>query len=323
VHQEPPADERPHVPSADTSWQESFVLAWWDGRNGVGGYHRVGHEPNLNGGESGIWQVLHTPGESFFRNGIQPITPADHLPNGFGAASCALAYEFDGKDCLWRVRDDQLELSLRSEDFHPAIDGYMIDGKPALDLIHSNHVEVACRVKGRLTAKGRSWEIDGLGMRDHGWGPRNWRSVWAHRWVVGAFGPDNSFCAVTMLLSTDKIKRFGWVVRGDKLIHADDLDIVAYMGNDGCSNRGGCVRMNLSTGEKFEVQFEPVGPPALFHHRGLCCVDTLSRVRWGDRIGWGSFETSTNPQAGARHPQVLDGGLATDGWHKTSFGIPS
>ena len=118
-----------------------------------------------------------------------------------------------------------------------------------------------------------------------------------------------------MLLSTDVIKRFGWVVRGDKLIHADDLDIVAYIGNDGCSNRGGRVRMNLSTGEKFEAEFEPVAPAALFHHRGLCCVDTLSRVRWGDRIGWGTFETSANPQAGTRHPQVLDGGVATNGWH--------
>lgn len=318
MHQYPAADERPHAPGPQETWQESFVLIWWDTTHAVGGYCRIGHEPNHNGGEANIWLAVHTPGESYFRNSTLPIAAGDRTADGQGAGNGAMTYRYDGQ-CTWTVKEPDLDLALRLEDFHPAIDGYMKDGAPKLGSIHSNHVEVACRVTGKLTAKGVTYQIDGLGMRDHGWGARDWSAVWAHRWNVGAFDRDNSFCAVTMLLSDDRIARFGWVVRGDKVIYADEIEITAYMANDAASNVGGRTLMTLTTGERFEVFSEPVAPAALFYHHGVTCVDTLSRLRWGEHVGLGVFETSTNPQAGQRRPEAFDGGLGTNGWHRTRF----
>jgi hypothetical protein len=318
MHQYPATDECPHTPGPQESWQESFVLLWWDAKNAIGGYCRMGHEPNHNGGEANIWLAVHVPGESYFRNATLPLAPGDRTANSQGADNGAMVYRYDGQ-CTWTVKEPDLELTLRLDDFHPAIDGYLKDGETKLGAISSNHVEVASRIVGKLVAKGKTYEIDGLSMRDHGWGPRDWSAVWAHRWNVGVFDRDNSFCAVTMHLSSDVIARFGWVVRGDKVIYADKIDITAYMANDGASNVGGKTLMTLSTGERFEVHSEPVAPAALYYHHSISCVDTLSRLRWGDRVGYGVFETSTNPQAGARRPEVLDGGLGVNGWHRTAF----
>ena len=319
MHEYPATDEGPHKPGPQENWQESVVLIWWDANNAVGGYCRIGHEPNRKGGgEVAIWTAVHVPGQSYFRNADVPMKPGDRLKNGFGADNGSSTFQYDGQ-CVWTVKEPDVDLKLRLEDFHPAIDGYIKDGKAELGGIHTNHVEVACRVTGKLVAKGKTYNIDGFGMRDHGWGPRDWSMCIGHRWSVGAFDRDNSFCAVTMLLSTNEIKRFGWVVRGDKVIYADKIDIIAYMANDCVSNVGGRTLMSLSNGEKFEVFFYPVAPAAPFYHRGVTCVDTLCRMTWGDRIGHGVFETSTNPQQGSHRPAVFDRGIGTNGWHRTEF----
>jgi hypothetical protein len=118
-----------------------------------------------------------------------------------------------------------------------------------------------------------------------------------------------------MHLSNDHVAKFGWVVRGDKVIYADKVEIVAYLATDSVSNVGGTLLMTLSTGEKFSLKFDPVAPAVLFNRHGICCVDTMCRITWGDKIGYGVFESSSNLQAGTRLPKVLDGGIATDGWH--------
>ena len=318
MHEYPTKDEVPHAPGKQEYWQESVVLIWWDPKNAVGGYYRIGHEPNRDGGITSIWATVHTPGESHFRNSVQPMTAADKFKNGFGAANGALTCRYDG-ELLWTQKEKDLDVSLRLHDFHPAIDGYMKNGKPALGDMHTNHVEVALRVTGTVKARGRTYKIDGLGMRDHGWGARDWSACCGHRWTVGAFDRDNSFCAVKMLLAKEKLAEFGWVVRGDKVIYADKIDIVAHMASDCVSNVGGKTIMTLTTGERFEVSFDPVAPAACYFHHDVTCVDTLCKMTWGTTTGYGVFETSTNPQHGGHRPVTFDGGLGHNGWHKTAF----
>ncbi|MET0660459.1 MAG: hypothetical protein ABW110_20125 [Steroidobacteraceae bacterium] len=145
---------------------------------------------------------------------------------------------------------------------------------------------------------------------------RHWNENLAHRWCVGIFDRDNSFCAVTMHLSSGTIPCFGWVVRGNEVIYADSTQIVAHMAPDGFTNVGGTVRMKLSTGEHFEAHFEPLAPCALFQRPlGLRCCPTLTSVAWGSSKGVGTFETSLNLREVTSPTKVFAGGLAVNGWH--------
>ena len=185
----------------------------------------------------------------FNRASVSPLVSGDRIKNGFSAGNGALQFHYDGQ-CVWTIREPDLEAALRLEDFHPAIDGYLKDGASQLADLASNHVEVACRVTGELTIKGKRYEIEALGMRDHGWGERDWDTVWAHRWTVGVFDRENSFCAMSVHTSSDVIVKFGWVVRGKEVIYADETEIITYVANDGATNLGGRMLMTLSTGEK-------------------------------------------------------------------------
>jgi len=322
MHVYPPEDENPHSPGMERNWQESFVLVWWDAGQSIGGFFRLGHEPNHNGGQAVIWSNVFTPHHVFHRACVQALQPHDRLKNGFSSDNGALQYRYDGQ-CAWSVKEPGLEASLRLEDFHPAIDGYRKGGQTQAREVGAQHVEVACRVTGQVIVKGRLYEVDGLGLRDLGWGVRDRHGILSHRWLAGVFDRDNSFCALTIHTASDAIIKFGWVVRGDKVIYAEKVDVVAYIECDGCTNRGGKVLMVLSTGERFEAIFDPVAPAVLSNNEDLACIDTLCRVTWGDRMGIGDFETKNNLQAGSRRPRVLDRGIAADGWHSNSSALVS
>ena len=46
------SDEGLHPANDNPLWQESVLLHWYDQRQGIGGWHRVGHEPNNRGGQA-------------------------------------------------------------------------------------------------------------------------------------------------------------------------------------------------------------------------------------------------------------------------------
>jgi hypothetical protein len=317
MHVYPASDESPHAPgSTDPNWQESFVLHFWDMKNSVGGYFRIGHEPNFNGGTFALWSNIVTPDGIFHRSEDVAITPGDVTKNGFSAAHGALRYAYENGKIKWKIEEPGVTGNFEIEDFHPAIDGYKRGGE--VSDYAPQHVEVACRVTGTVTAQGNTYQVDGLGMRDHGWGIRTWDALLSHRWTIGIFDKDNSFCAVTMHLKSDVIAKFGWVVRGDKVIYADKVEVVTYTECDGLSNRGGFTRMTLTTGEIFEAQFEAVTPCVNSWIHGTACIDNWCKVTWGDKIGVGDFESTANIMRGTHRPRVFDGAtIDADGWYPT------
>lgn len=49
---------------------------------------------------------------------------------------------------------------------------------------------------GTATVGDERFELtDGLGLRDHSWGPRYWQSVWWYRWLTANLGPGLGFAA--------------------------------------------------------------------------------------------------------------------------------
>ena len=94
VHVYGPEDEAAHTPGPQPHWQESVVLIWWDARRGVGGYHRIGHEPNHDGGHAVLWHNLFTPQGVHRRNHVLPLRPEDRLANGFGGGRDGYRFEY-------------------------------------------------------------------------------------------------------------------------------------------------------------------------------------------------------------------------------------
>src|SRR5690606_7958207 len=59
------------------------------------------------------------------------------------------------------------------------------------------HTEQHMAVTGSVQVDGERFELaDGLGLRDHSWGPRIWQSIWWYRWITASFGPLGLACTV-------------------------------------------------------------------------------------------------------------------------------
>ena len=318
IHVFEAADEGPHRTGPQPQWQESVVLVWWDLKQSIGGFYRIGHEMNGKDGPMvSLWSNTVTPEGLFRKTTYLPLRPQDQSANGFGSGDGSLRYEHDG-DIFWTLEEPDLTAKLRVESFHAGIDCYPKKG--AISEFAPHHMEVAGRVTGSLSVKGKRYEVDGLGFRDHGWGDRAWDTLLSHRWLSGVFGPDLSFCALSWHTTGDDMAQFGWVVRHDKVIFAKQLDILAHVECDAMTTRGGQLRMTLTTGEELAVSYEAVAPSLMSFHHNVACVDTLCRIRCGERVGIGDFETTSNGQQGVRRPNRLSRGYGGDGWFPARIG---
>src|SRR5437870_293460 len=112
-------DEAPHDPGPDPAWQESVFLHWFDPKVGVGGIHRIGHEPAA-GVTVGWCGVVSSDGTRFRRNAAVSYRREDRLPDGF-AAGPTQRLTFDPRPRL-QIREDGCELDLLVTDFYPRTD---------------------------------------------------------------------------------------------------------------------------------------------------------------------------------------------------------
>jgi YD repeat-containing protein len=313
----PDSDELPHTPGDYENWQESFVIIWYDLAQSIGGLLRLGHEPNFQGGRSQIMSNIFSPEGVHHRSMHLPLAPCHRLKNGLVSGDDTLRYEYDAdsKKIRWTLNDDGVSAKLEVNCFVPPIDAHRREGSDDAHSYTGNHVDAACGVTGTLTVKGKTYQVNALGIRDHGWGTRDWNSLLSHRWTVATFDENNSLVAMSWLTTAKKLVKFGWVIRDGKVIFAENVDIRAIIAHDGATNLGGTTRLALTTGEVLEARFEPFYPCIASWIHQTINFDAMSRVTWGDHVGFGVFESTCNIQGGSERPSVFDGAIAAEGWH--------
>ena len=77
--------------------------------------------------------------------------------------------------------------------------------------------------------------------------------------------------------------------------------------------------MKLTTGEIFEAKFEPYYPAIASWVPTVIVYDSMCRVTWGDKVGFGMFETTNNIQGGTQCPQLYEGSYGPNGWHEAKL----
>lgn len=306
-------DEGNHPPGPDPWWQESVFVHWYDAAQGVGGVHRIGHEPHAGAGEAALCCFVFDK-QSRFRRVERVGLLAPHTPRGFRAAGSAWDIE-DGSPRL-RIEEEGLSLDVRISDFYPLTDFFPSGGSMVSDFA-KHHYETSGRLVGTAVIEGRRYEVDALCHRDHSWGPRRWDTLLSHRWVSGSIGPELSFGSMAWHASDDSVVRIGYVVRDGDLILARNVDVVAHMEVDALTHRGGEVHWELADGSSLRATCTVVNGVVTGNH-GVVWVDSLCEVVLDDgRTGFCDFELSTNPRAGTRDPGVAMRAALTNGWSQS------
>ena len=147
------ADEGPHPVLANPLWQESVLLHWYDRTQVIGGWHRIGHEANNQGGRAALWSFLFDrQGWQYRRCGEVALAPSDRLVNGFGAGP-ALGFSYQDGAALWRIDDGPLAVRLECRNLFPLVDPFPKSDELAAKRFAS-HFEVAGHVSGEVSYRG-------------------------------------------------------------------------------------------------------------------------------------------------------------------------
>lgn len=308
-----PEDEGCHDYGPDELWQESVVMFWWDKKVGVGGLHRIGHEPNVKGSpQVMLWNYIFHEGKVYKNEACLPLREMDRGPNFLGCGDDSCRFEF-GDHAKWTINAADIEAELHVYDSHTPVDVYPKSGMLATD-VAPNHMEVAGFIKGNVSIAGKECAVDGLAFRDHGWGNRDWSAFVGHRWVAGVLEDGSMVFGQTFHSRDDNIVKFGVLIRDGELIYADQVDIIVYLEADGISHRGGFLEMTLQSGELVRLDAKPLSKGVISWIHGIASVDVICDVSVGDLKGICNFEVSSNPLRGKQKPTLALTAAIENGW---------
>jgi hypothetical protein len=307
-------DEGTHEPSStDEHWQESVFVHWYDLAAGLGGVHRIGHEPHRVGGKAALQCALfRSDGLRYRRSDDEVMLEPAGSKRGFRAGGSSL--HVDGEVPRLEVHEAGLDVDLQLHDFYP-ITSFFPSGGSLVEEFASHHYESSGRAVGTATVEGKTVEVDALYHRDHSWGIRKTETLLSHRWVSGTFGPALSFGSTVWHAADGSFVKVGYVVRDGEITIAEDVDIVTWMEADGYTHRGGIVTWTLPGGEELRLECQLIDAVVAELHSAKY-IDALCRVDYQGRSAVCDFEISNNARNGSATPSLALAANGVDGFSR-------
>jgi hypothetical protein len=155
------------------------------------------------------------------------------------------------------------------------------------------HYEQHMKVTGTVDVDGDIIQIDGLGLRDHSWGPRYWQAIHRYRWLTINFAPDFGMMVSTVWRDEQNRTQGGVVYRGDKMDQIVGVDIDTTFDANGLFHRDLVAHLKLNTGEQLDVSGKVMGFIPLRNRRSGMVThvgEGMTEYRCGDAVGYGLSE---------------------------------
>ena len=215
------------------------------------GYGKGAHAAGAGGA-----QLRYTCKESFKRwaltfDGAARLVPAAEMAPGTGAALT------DGSYVSVRMNLDA------------AADGDIWDLSKVVEghAWANDHYEQCITVKGELVIDSKTYVLNGLGVRDHSRGPRNWAGLGSHCWITGGFPGGRRFIVLALDGRPDPAQN---QVRAAKIFdangahNAEVVDIAMVKNADDGGGLRYTMRLKSEVGdEMFEAEQQQITTIAL------------------------------------------------------------
>jgi hypothetical protein len=328
----------PHRPDNHPDWQESWVLVFRDPITGAVGFLRTGSYVN-QGTTQTHWGMALPDGTRFRRHLLdRKLQPGDRTQ--ITASSGTLKYSIPNMEYVrFEATDQDAEADLRLYDWFPSQDWAFVggprhghelsevSGPDQATMGTSGHPESAGRLEGRIRLGDRIIDIEnGLGYRDHGYGPRPHAVFRAARWHAGTVGPGLSYSLVSMHDNAGGFHKFGWVMLNGKRERIRDLHTVSSTMSDGYSVIGGWSAVQLENGQTLRINVDAVDGVVTSTHfnnggpgSSPAGIEVLSIPRWNGQSGICDFNMIDNPHRGEQPVSHLFLANFEDGLSRREF----
>ncbi len=312
-------DDYTHPLGSESNFNESMYFNFFDRKRTSGGFVRLGNRPNEGYAEMTL--VLYLPDGSVLFQFKRPevrandamdaggmrvdvIEPMQRLRTTYDGSAVHLrepAQMAEPREAFRNNPHRRVHLDLVHEAAGPVYGSsggrrQVVD--PEKEFAKA-HYEQHMRVSGTIrveTADGAGddvIEIDGLGLRDHSWGPRYWQAIHSYRWLTINFAPDFGMMVSEIWQSPEQRRQSGVVVRGDILEPITAVEIDTDFEDNGLYHRALRARLTLASGERLDVTGDVMGFIPLRNRReGMTTHvgEGMTEFRCGEHVGYGLSE---------------------------------
>ncbi len=321
-------DELMHPVGLDSAWSESYYFNFVDPNSRLAMFTRMGFRPG-SGWADGL-HAVYLPGKRIaFTYGRRDIQADLSLYDGdLSAGKLRLVCVEPHRQ--WRVQyhgpaqdiaDGEILLTRSKE--RP--DGWYSPATLKMDLTFDcltephyaargerGHFEQSGHVHGSVELGGESWNVDGYGVRDKSWGPRDWcagaRDDTAAspascsnnggpapfvNWFSMNFGPDVALGGSCFRHKDGVIRGEGWLQRDGKSLALEDVVIDSEYEPDSILHREVRLTGRTSDGEQFVIDGTvlSVCPTKIPMPGGATFINEgLAEFSWNGRVGYGIAE---------------------------------
>ncbi|MFZ5653509.1 MAG: DUF7064 domain-containing protein [Pseudomonadota bacterium] len=235
-----PEDEYLHPPSGERNYNESMYFNLYDAGQRVGGWFRLGNR--VNEGHAEMTNCLYLPDGSvafmFRRPEIAHNEAFDAGGMRFAVAEPfkRLSVHYRGEVLLLRDPGEMIDpgrafrnnprlpcaVDIDYRGVSPMYGGEPVhaDGSPWRENpnagLYAGHYEQHIAGTGRIRVGDREWQVRGLGLRDHSWGPRYWQNVPWYRWLPMSFSEDFAIMLLDKALGDGRRIVGGMVLSGGR-----------------------------------------------------------------------------------------------------------
>ena len=274
-------DDYTHPPGPESNYNESMYFNFFDRAKKAGGFLRLGNRANEGYAEMTL--TLYLPDGSVLFQYKRPevhandamdaggmrfevIEPMEKLRTTYEGSAVYLAKPEEMSDPREAFRNNphrRVKVDLLHEAAGPV---YGSNGSkheivdPEKEFAKA-HYEQHMRAHGTIEVAGDNGsqpqivEIDGLGLRDHSWGPRYWQAIHSYRWLTINFAPDFGMMVSEIWQSPEARRQGGVVVRGNKLEQITGVDIETQFDANGLFHRSLAAHLTLASGERLVLLY--------------------------------------------------------------------
>ena len=272
-------DDLMHDNSGESNFNESAYYNFYDRKNRVGGFVRMGNRPNEGNAEMTVCVYLpdNSVGFMFKRPEIsnneahsagglkfEVVKPFEHHRVSYQGKLCMLKNPLEMAEPTVAFKNNPYAACELRLDYYGTAPGWggelrekSASGweslKPSGDATQQfakGHLEQLGHATGTLKIDGTAYDFkfDGLGLRDHSWGPRYWQAPWYYRWLTGNVGADFGFMGSRVARRDGAGTRGGFVWDGTALHLCRDFKLRSTWEGDANYHRN--IEAELITDDK-------------------------------------------------------------------------
>jgi hypothetical protein len=287
-----------HPADDDPNYNESTYYNFASRGNGVIGWLRIAVQPNRAASQATALVFLPS-GEIAFSHFVGGAVPEADL--SVGPVSVDIIepllrqrVTFGGSVSILsggRVTAD-LGSALRSASQVPASvtltvtaagAAFGTTGTAAADAIEASmargHYEQFCSVTGDVIVDERRYRIEGRGLRDHSWGPRDWSGPLFYRWIVASLDDGSAIVALDVRGRDGLSTRRAALSEGGRSSEAELHDVTAVLTEQGYCREVVC-RVRVGNGDlELRGALRETGQFVPLRHRTRAADGTESLTR--------------------------------------------